>query len=110
MYFIGKQYNVYMKRGSMRSPIPPEVSRQLESERRMKRCVIGQDCSGVIQWHHSQTWKGVRLNEPWAIVGICENHHREESKWRDEIDRDCLNRATDEELTRISSCGSSFSA
>lgn len=91
-----------MKKGSMTAPIPKDVRNELECDPRMKRCVVGGECSGVIQWHHSQTWKGIRLQEAWSICGICEKHHREEAKYRDVINRDCFNRATDEELERIS--------
>lgn len=91
-----------MKRSSMIAPIPKEVRKQLENEPRMKRCVVGGDCEGEIQWHHSQKFQGKRLQEAWAIVGICRKHHLGEARHKDKIDRDCFNRATDTELIRIS--------
>lgn len=91
-----------MKRGSMRAPIPEEVRNELEKDKRMKSCAIGGDCEGTLQWHHAITFQGKRLQHAYAIVALCERHHREEAKHHDTILKVCLNLATDDELRAIS--------
>lgn len=56
----------------------------------------------LIEWEHTIIYAGKQLNEKWAIVPICYLTHRggllvkEINVWI------ALNRATDEELNRIS--------
>lgn len=64
----------------MRS-ISSRVSKELHTQLRMKQCVIRdlQDlygpCGGKIEWDHVWIYAGRQIDEPWAIVGLCHDHH-----------------------------------
>lgn len=65
-------------------------------------------CAGRITWEHAIIYKGQQLNEKWAIIPLCEYHHAV-GQYQDGGDLDkneniriAVNRATDEELQRIS--------
>ena len=63
---------------------------QLAQDPYMRDCVIlGGICEGRIQWHHAFKYAGKRVNEIWALLPVCENHHKEEAKWRGWIE-ECL--------------------
>lgn len=34
------------------------------------------NCDGRITWEHAIIYAGKQLNETWAILGICEYHHK----------------------------------
>jgi hypothetical protein len=66
------------------------------------------DCQGNITWEHSIIFGGKQLDEAWAILKICEYHHAV-NRFQDggKMDKEkhiwlALNRATDDELIRIS--------
>jgi hypothetical protein len=40
------------------------------------------ECEGRLQWHHAFTYAGKRVNELWAIIPLCEEHHKHEAQWR----------------------------
>ena len=94
-------------------PIPPKLRANMQADPFYKKCarrVLLDDhvCEPnplnrqLIEWEHAITYKGKQLNEKWAIVPICYLAHRggllvkEINVWI------ALNRATDEELQRIS--------
>lgn len=56
-------------------PIPPKLRRQLSEDSFMKRCVY---CGSPkdIEWEHSWIYAGRQINEWWAIVPLCRDHHR----------------------------------
>ena len=65
-------------------------------------------CGGRITWEHAVIFAGKQLNEKWAIIPLCERHHGV-GTYQDGgiLDKQrnmhsALNRATDEELKRIS--------
>jgi hypothetical protein len=65
-------------------------------------------CGGRVTWEHAIIFAGKQVNEPWAIVPLCEYHH-EIGRWQDAGTMDkqkniwvALNRATDDELRAIS--------
>lgn|SRR3990167_7655914 len=70
----------------MRSPIPKEIRDELSKDSFMKRCILNPlFCKGRIQFHHSFSYAGCRQNEIWAILPLCETHHRQEASYRDAI-------------------------
>src|SRR5438067_1869663 len=75
-----------MKRSSMRVPIPAEMREQLADDPFMQRCILdnvaGTFCEGRIEWDHSFTYAGKRINEPWALLPVCHAHHMQEASWR----------------------------
>lgn len=61
-------------------PIPKAMRAKLAEEPRMKHCVLELHsvygpCDGRIEWEHVWTYAGRQVNEPWAIIGVCHNHH-----------------------------------
>ena len=71
----------------MRSPIPKAIREQLSDDPFMTRCCVADaTCLGYIQWHHGLTYAGQRQNELWAILPVCESHHRREAQYRDELE------------------------
>lgn len=57
-------------------------------------------CEGRITWEHALIYAGKQVNEPWAIVPLCEHHHlyggmvKEINEWL------ALSRATPEDLAK----------
>lgn len=89
----------------MRCPIPKAINEQMNRDPFMKRCCLRDDeCSERIERHHSITFCSKRLNEAWAILPVCSYHHRVEARYDIGIKLlwIALNRATDQELIRIS--------
>jgi hypothetical protein len=41
----------------------------------MKRCIY-YGCSETPEFHHAFTYAGKQINEAWAILPVCEEHHR----------------------------------
>lgn len=61
----------------MLKAISPKVKKELLADPRMKKCAREDEgnCSGRITWEHAIIHKGQRLDEAWAILGICAYHH-----------------------------------
>lgn len=95
--------------------MPRWLRSQLEKDPFYKRCALkGQGtvefawCDGRITWEHAIIFAGRQVNEPWAIVPLCERHHqvgvyqdagtmeKQKNIWV------ALNRATDEALRAVS--------
>lgn len=57
--------------------IPLKIRKTLERDPRMKVCSVAHlgDCSGRIQWHHVWIYAGRQIQETWAILSACTNHH-----------------------------------
>ena len=79
----------------------------LERMPRMKQCELYLwdfgPCSGRIEWHHTEIYRGQQINELWAILGVCSNHHamvKTDKKVREALERRSLEIATDEELEK----------
>lgn len=84
-----------MKRGSMTSKIPDEVRNELSEDLFMRKCCLENlgGCAGSIQWHHAFSYAGKRRNDIWAILPVCEYHHRVESAFRSALKQVLLARA-----------------
>lgn len=62
-------------------------------------------CNGKIDWHHVWSTYGTegQINEVWAILGVCQKHHRmvdEDPKVRDALRRRSLELATEKDLIK----------
>ena len=78
-------------------PIPPKLKEELNADPFMKLCCL---CGVIkVQFHHAIEYKGSQLNERWAIVPACKECH---DNRLEELQLKALNRATKEELARIS--------
>lgn len=83
---------------AMRMPIPLEMREMLAEEPYMRTCICTislnltahfddrTPCEGRIEWNHSFTYKGKRINERWAILPMCKRHHSEQAQYRELID------------------------
>lgn len=61
---------------------------------------FGHGPSVKIEWHHNLIFAGRQVQEPWAILPICEEIHKK-ADWkqvRERLDWIMLNRATEEDL------------
>ena len=88
-----------MKRSSLRCPIPEAMRESLSQEKFMKTCCLAsEECQGRIQWHHNLVYASKRINEPWAILPLCEFHHRVESTFKGKLNRIMVERASEEQL------------
>lgn len=69
-----------------------------------------ENCSGKIEWHHNLKWAGTRVNEIFAILPVCQYHHRlaDTTEVRMKLDWIMLNRATDDELQTYSKAENYF--
>lgn len=60
----------------MKKSIPPELREELQTQERMRSCVVeSEDCSGRLEWHHAVQYGGESLQVWWAIHAICHGHH-----------------------------------
>ena len=66
----------------MRMPIPLKMRETLAADPFMRKCIVGKDCDGRIEWQHSFTYSGKRRNELWAILPMCHRHHMLEAQLR----------------------------
>lgn len=73
----------------MRLPIPQKIRDILNADPFMAECIVGKDCAGRIEWQHAFTYAGKRRNEPWALLGMCSKHHKEEAKYKD-LQKRCM--------------------
>lgn len=90
--------------------MPITLRKQLSSDDFYKKCALRNhgECGGPISWEHSLYFGGRQLQEYFAIVPLCHRHHGI-GIWMDAgtLDKDkniwvALNRATDEEIQKIS--------
>jgi len=90
--------------------IPPKLKKEMQEDPYYKVCArkAHGNCGGRITWEHTIIYKGKQLNEKWAIIPLCEYHHAVNNyQDRGDLDKNeniriALNRATDEELVKIS--------
>lgn len=78
-------------------PIPLKLREQIASDPFMKKCCLCKESKA--EWHHAIIYARKQLNEKWAIVPACEKCHKTRIE---ELLRVALNRATLQELIRIS--------
>lgn len=56
--------------------IPPKVREDILNDPFYKKCCReNEDCKGRITWEHACYYGGRKIQEKWAIVGLCEYHH-----------------------------------
>ena len=78
-------------------PIPSKLRQEISQDNFMKKCCL---CYNQFpEWHHAIIFQGKQLNEKWAIVPACKWCHKNRLE---ELEYVALERATDEELQRIS--------
>jgi hypothetical protein len=83
-------------------PIPKKLRDELNGDPYYSRCCLNdEDCSGRIEWHHAINYR-TQLNERWAIVPTCYNHHYGGKEYLERLELVALERATIEQLQAIS--------
>lgn len=89
----------------MTKAIPLKMREQMNDNPFYKNCCYAYftgdcNCSGKIEFHHNLKWAGTRVNEIFAILPVCQYHHRlaDTTEVRMVLDWIMLNRATDNEL------------
>ncbi|MFZ2151649.1 MAG: hypothetical protein WAV09_00900 [Minisyncoccia bacterium] len=90
-----------MKRGSMTKPLSKETRDILSRDIFMTRCClegIGDYCEGRIQFHHNLIYGGKRQDAWWSVLPLCEEHHRRESAYKQQLNTIMANRAPEDEL------------
>lgn len=88
---------------SLTKPIPKEMREELAEDLFMKSCCVADSwCSGRIEWHHALIYASKRVNEKWAILPLCQQHHKSEASNRVAINKVMVQRATYEELAKYS--------
>lgn len=104
-----------MKKTSMTKAIPQKMRIQMSEDPFYKNCCYAyftgdNNCSGKIEWHHNLKYGGQRVNEIFAILPVCQYHHRlaDTSEIRMVLDWIMLNRATDLELQTYSKAENYF--
>lgn len=88
-------------------PIPQELRDEMAADPYYAKCARADStCDGRITWEHAWIYAGKQINEPWAILPICEYHHAV-NMYQDGGDLDkqinqrlSLARATDEDLAK----------
>jgi len=87
-------------------PINQKIKDKMSNDPFYKECLIINDgcCEGRIEWHHNLIFAGQQLDEKWAILPLCEFHHRNinTKMIKEQCDHVMLNRATDQELEAVS--------
>lgn len=93
-------------------PISKNVRATLEKQPRMRRCTLANaqdvfgECKGRLmnpEWHHVWTYAGRQIDEPWAIVAACTQHHemvKSQASVRMAFEAASLSLATPEDLAK----------
>ena len=72
-----------MRRTPLQLKIPTEMRETLSADPWMGKCIIyDARCDGENEWQHAFTYAGKRRNEYWAILPMCNFHHRREASYR----------------------------
>lgn len=82
--------------------IPIKIRNAIAESKKNVRCAICGDKNNV-EWHHVWIYAGRQINEHWAIVGACKNHHDRvnvEIEIKEQFERISLLQATDEDLAK----------
>lgn len=66
----------------------------------MKHCIY-KGCSGRPEWEHAMLYAGKQVNEAWAILPVCEYHHRGKGLNKEFNHHIALQRVTDDELSKF---------
>lgn len=84
--------------------IPSKLREELNQDPFMSQCVltrlgINHPCNGL-EWHHVWIYARKQIQEKFAIIPVCQNAHKDETKYRNLFQWITLHRATKEELAR----------
>lgn len=82
--------------------IPPKLRKEIEESGINKFCALCGSKNNV-EWHHVWIYAGKQINEKWAIVGACKEHHdrvNKELAIREFFEVISLIRATDKDLEK----------
>jgi len=82
--------------------ISPKLRKEMSDDPYYSKCCLSGTSYGKIDWHHNLIFAGRQVNEPWCILPLETNLHRDIIKYKEMCDWVMLNRATDEELKRYS--------
>ena len=83
------------------SPIPKKLRAEMAVDTYYTVCARkGDDCNGKITWEHSLKYSGKQIQERWAIIPLCWNHHLGEGLDKRMNEYIAFSRATDEELSK----------
>jgi len=81
-----------------------QMRKEMSSDKFMGRCVIPSCGKTMVEWEHCWEYSGKQINEKWAIVPLCYEHHRG-AKSSAKIKNYCryvsVFRASSEELKKI---------
>ena len=81
--------------------IPDKLKREMADDPYYKVCARkNEDCAGRMTWEHCWVYAGKQINEKWAIIPLCWEHHLG-SHFKKTINQAIsIRRATDEELSK----------
>jgi hypothetical protein len=83
-------------------PIPKKLREEMSTDPYYSRCCLNDhECEGRIEWDHTTTHQGRQVNEKWAIIPVCQYHHREQ-RFKELRQLVALNRASVTDLQAIS--------
>ena len=57
-------------------PIPPALRKQLAASQFMQQCCFKGCGHKEVEWNHALFYAGQQINEWYAIVPLCDYHHR----------------------------------
>lgn len=83
--------------------IPKKLREKLTHDKFMRRCILAESrdpCRGKVEWHHVWTYAGKQIQEVFAIMPLCAEHHKHEYLFRDYIRAVSLSRVTKGELEK----------
>jgi len=56
-------------------PIPQKLRKQLSEDPFMEACCYPGCACKEVEWHHSVIYARKQVNEKWAILPLCHEHH-----------------------------------
>ena len=90
-----------MRRGSMLCTIPAKMRDEMAQDPFYRKCCIT-GSSLNIEWHHALLFRGKRVNAIFCIVPLTKEIHRQEAKYKEQIDHVVWSRASEEEIRQFS--------
>lgn len=82
--------------------IPTKLRNEIVTSKKNTCCAICGDKNNI-EWHHVWIYAGRQINEPWAIVGACKEHHERvtrEPLIKEQFEMISLLRATEHDLAK----------
>jgi len=79
--------------------IPKKLREEMAQDPYYKKCCLkNNECSGKIEWHHALEFAGRQIQKKFAIIPVCEYHHKNVSLFKKIFHWIALRRATIGEL------------